>query len=73
MRDLYPKHGLRRLWYAPWRVVCRCGLEVYPCFVERMVARAAADGDPDFMYRAGLEYARVTQRERGRWWARGAR
>jgi hypothetical protein len=27
MEDLYPyvEHGPKRLWYAPWRRVCRCG------------------------------------------------
>jgi len=71
MRDLYPKHGPRRRWYAPWRPVCRCGLEAYPCHVERMLARAEL-GDAERLYADGLAYAREWQAaERRRW--RGAR
>lgn len=40
MRDLYPRHGRRRRWFAPWRVICRCGLEAYPCTVVKMLGRS---------------------------------
>jgi hypothetical protein len=33
------EHGPRRPWWAPWRLVCRCGLEAYPCPAERMLER----------------------------------
>ncbi|BEL09201.1 hypothetical protein Q0Z83_073920 [Actinoplanes sichuanensis] len=42
-RDLWPKHGRRRIWWAPWRVVCRCGLAAYPCVVLRTVYRNRVD------------------------------
>lgn len=41
-RDPYPRHGPRRLWYRPWEVVCRCGLDAYPCIVVLMMERAEA-------------------------------
>lgn len=54
MRDLYPRHGRRWTWRHPFRWVCRCGLDAYPCVVARMQQRerdeirqaldAAADG-----------------------------
>ncbi|MEV6348580.1 hypothetical protein [Actinoplanes sp. NPDC051851] len=37
-KDRYPIHGRRRRWFAPWRVICRCGLAAYPCTVMRTVA-----------------------------------
>jgi len=30
------QHSPRRLWYAPWRVVCRCHMGDYPCAAMRM-------------------------------------
>jgi hypothetical protein len=39
MGDHYPKHGPRRRWFAPWRVICRCGLDAYPCIVMKTVHR----------------------------------
>lgn len=30
-------HGRRRLWWAPWIVICQCGLEEYPCAALRML------------------------------------
>ena len=73
MRDPYPIHGKRRPWYAPWRVICRCGLGAYPCPAKRMLDRAATAelGDPR-LYADGLAYAKEWQAaERKRW--RGAR
>jgi hypothetical protein len=42
-RDPYPKHGPRRRWFAPWRRICRCGLDAYPCVVMRTVYRERVD------------------------------
>ena len=36
------EHGPRRLWWAPWRRICRCGRGAYPCYAERMRAAQAA-------------------------------
>lgn len=33
------EHGPRRLWYAPWKVICRCGLGAWPCYVVLMRER----------------------------------
>jgi hypothetical protein len=33
------QHGPRRCWYAPWRMVCRCGLGPFPCVAARMLQR----------------------------------
>lgn len=30
------KHGRRRPFFRPWSVVCRCGLDTWPCPVVRM-------------------------------------
>lgn len=38
-KDLWPKHGPRRRWFAPWQVICRCGLDAYPCIVMKTVYR----------------------------------
>lgn len=70
MRDR-GRHGRRwSVWY-PFRWVCRCGLESYPCHVERMLARAEL-GDAERLYADGLAYARTWQMEQRRRW-RGAR
>ncbi len=59
MRDKFPRHGPRRRWYRPWKVVCRCGLDAYPCVVVRMLGRprpddARAVGE---LYNAGVRSA----------------
>lgn len=36
------EHGPRRLFLRPWQVVCRCGLEGWPCYVVMMLQRQAA-------------------------------
>lgn len=35
-RNHHIEHGPRRLWYAPWKVLCRCGLGASPCYVVLM-------------------------------------
>lgn len=40
MRHPYPVHGRRWTWRAPFGWTCRCGLDAYPCVVERMLAQA---------------------------------
>lgn len=72
MRDLYPKHGRRWTLRYPFRWVCRCGLEAYPCIVEQTLARAEL-GDAERLYADGLAYARAWQAEERRRRARGAR
>lgn len=63
------RHGPRRLWYAPWRTTCRCGWpDAADCVIERAIDAPAVQ-----LYDLGEEYARQTLRDRGRWWARGAR
>lgn len=62
MRDPYPKHGKRRPWYAPWRVICRCGLDAYPCTVVRMQQRQAVEAARDWR-----------DEERAHWLAGGER
>lgn len=63
------QHGPRRLWYAPWRTVCRCGWpDPGDCVIERAINAPSAQ-----LYDLGEEYARAHLRDRGRWWARGAR
>lgn len=39
MRTRHSQHGARRRWYAPWTVICRCGLKAWPCYVVRMQER----------------------------------
>jgi hypothetical protein len=71
MRDLYPQHGPRRRWWWPFSVICRCGLDAWPCPAKRMLDRARLDNP--HLYADGLAFAEDMQRDRGRWWARGAR
>ena len=33
----HTEHGLRRLWWAPWRRMCRCGRTQFDCAYERVV------------------------------------
>jgi len=40
-RQTIIEHGPRRLWWAPWRQVCRCGLGAWPCYAQRMLERQA--------------------------------
>lgn len=69
MQDV--QHGPQRLWYAPWRVICRCGYPDADCIIERTIN---APMTADQLYDAGVEYARTWQlEERRRWRARGAR
>lgn len=35
-------HSPRRLFWRPWRKVCRCGLGAYPCYAVLMLRRQAA-------------------------------
>ncbi len=42
MRLRHGEHGPRRLWYAPWTVICRCGLRAWPCYVALMRKRQRA-------------------------------
>lgn len=42
MRQKHIQHGPRRRWYAPWSVVCRCGLGSSPCYAARMLAEQAS-------------------------------
>lgn len=42
-RPPYITHGPRRRWYRPWRRICRCGLDAWPCAPVRAArVRAAA-------------------------------
>lgn len=43
MKDPYPVHGRRRRWGALWTVGCRCGMNAYPCIVERTVEALRKD------------------------------
>lgn len=75
MRDPYPVHGKRRHWRAPWRVVCRCGMDAWPCIVERMLS-AARDDDvqvADKLYEQGMRSAREWRDMERRRWSGGAR
>ena len=38
-KDPFPEHGPQRRRCAPWRRVCRCGLDAYLCIVVRTVYR----------------------------------
>lgn len=42
-RDPYPIHGRRRRWFAPFTVICRCGLDAYPCAVVRAFRAQGAE------------------------------
>ncbi len=37
MRPRHLQHGPRRRWFAPWTVICRCGLGAWPCYAVRML------------------------------------
>jgi hypothetical protein len=77
MRDPYPKHGPRRRWFAPWRVICRCGLAAYPCIVMRTLRIDPAAGPGDVaawaqeIYADGLAEAKRWQADERRRWAGG--
>lgn len=43
MRYPYPRHGRRWTWRHPFRWVCWCGLDAYPCVVMRMQERERAE------------------------------
>jgi hypothetical protein len=36
MATQHVRHGKRRPWLRPWRAICRCCLEAWPCPVVRM-------------------------------------
>jgi hypothetical protein len=38
-RRRHTRHGPRRLWYAPWAVICRCRIGAWPCYVVVMLDR----------------------------------
>jgi hypothetical protein len=38
-----PGHGPRRPLLAPWRRICRCGLDAWPCHALLMLQRQAAN------------------------------
>jgi hypothetical protein len=42
-RDPYPIHGRTRRWFRPFTVICRCGLDAYPCPVTRALAAQGID------------------------------
>jgi hypothetical protein len=56
MRDPYPKHGRHWSIWHPFHWSCRCGLDVYPCWVEQSWQR----------WRGGLSEARAWQTEQRR-------
>lgn len=71
MRSTYRGHGRRWTWRAPFHFICLCGLDAYPCHVERMLDRAEL-GDPLRLYADGQVYADLHQADERRR-RRGAR
>lgn len=37
MKHPYPVHGRRWTWRHPLSWTCRCGLDAWPCVVQRML------------------------------------
>jgi hypothetical protein len=69
MRDPYPVHGPIRRWRKPWVVVCRCGMNAYPCAVQQAPDLSAPAEE---IYTHGLRYAQGS-RDGERRWPRGTR
>lgn len=38
MRSKWPTHKRVRIWWAPWRTRCQCGMAAYPCPAMRLGA-----------------------------------
>jgi hypothetical protein len=60
-----PLHGRRWTWRYPFRWICRCGLEAYPCVVEQTWARGDTDPPADGRVYADLHQADERRRRRG--------
>jgi hypothetical protein len=41
-RRRHLRHGQWRRWYLPWTVICRCGLNAWPCPAAVMLEQQAA-------------------------------